>query len=89
MGNKVKNCGANASTFLRLAYPFRNGVRVGIAGGAEWRSSDMNEYYVGIPVDRSRVDRPAYDPGDSIQPLAQTLLTVPVGEKWMIRWTQV
>ena len=79
--------GGSALAILRLAYPFKNGIRIGIAGGARYQSGKMNDYYYGVPTNRAREDRAAYRPGSTIHPEAQTLFMYTLNDNWSIRWT--
>jgi outer membrane protein len=52
--------------------------------GLVWRSADYNDYYYGVAASEVTDERPAYDPGDSLEWFARVLLRYDLNESWSL-----
>jgi MipA family protein len=52
--------------------------------GVVWRSSSYNDYYFGVRENEATADRPAYDPGDSIELLARVFGRYEFNDRWSL-----
>lgn len=55
--------------------------------GLVWRSAGYNDYYYGVSSAEATDDRPAYDPGDSLEWFVRLLLRYPLTEHWSLAGT--
>jgi outer membrane protein len=47
-----------------------------------WRSSNLVDYYYGVRAEEAAAGRPAYEPDDTITPLARLMVRRKLSEKW-------
>lgn len=62
----------------------RNKVSMIPGAGLVWRSSDYNDYYYGVRPSEATDERPAYEPGDSLEWFARLLLRYDFSDKWSL-----
>jgi len=52
--------------------------------GLVWRTADYNDYYYGVKPSEATDERPAYEPGDSLEWFARLLLRYDFSDKWSL-----
>jgi outer membrane protein len=70
---------------LVLSRVFRQGNLSLIPGaGLVWRSANYNDYYYGVASSEATDERPAYDPGSSLEWIARILLRYDLSANWSL-----
>jgi outer membrane protein len=54
------------------------------SAGLRWKSTNLVEYYFGVRADEARAGRPAYAPGDTIDPFVRLAVRRELDEKWSL-----
>jgi outer membrane protein len=52
--------------------------------GMKWMSDALVDYYYGVMSNELRLDRPAYEAGNTINPFAGVTLAIPVTQQWAV-----
>jgi outer membrane protein len=52
--------------------------------GLVWRSGDYNDYYFGVRDNEATDERPAYDPGDSVEFFTRLFSRLELSESWSV-----
>jgi MipA family protein len=52
--------------------------------GLVWRTADYNDYYYGVKPSEATDERPAYEPGDSLEWFARLLLRYELTDNWSL-----
>jgi len=52
------------------------------AGGVNWRSKQLNDYYYGVERKEAVAGRPAYNAGSTVAPIASIRLDYPLSDRW-------
>jgi outer membrane protein len=53
--------------------------------GAVWLSTDSADYYYGVRPEEARPDRPAYEPGSTVNLTAGLFAFAPVTRRWVFQ----
>lgn len=73
---------AVAAVNRRFGHP-RAPFSASVGGGLRFQDERWTQDRVGVPEDRAREDRPAYDPGSSLHPFVSTMALYRISERWI------